>query len=543
MESLQRAVSAPPVLELQKLTKVYSGFRANDDVSLGVAAGEIHAVLGENGAGKSTLMKMVYGVVQPTAGQILWRGRPVQVSSPMVARRLGIGMVFQHFSLFESLTVAENTQLFLDDGQSLSSVRAALQEFSSRYGLEVQPDRHVHDLSVGERQRVEILRCLLQSPKLLILDEPTSVLTPQEVERLFAMLERLSSEGCAILYISHKLQEIQRLCHRATVLQSGRVTGNCIPSQETHASLVAMMIGSSGSSQKATVNPNEDLSQTTLPSAPKDLEREMVGAAAASMGPRPLLDRVRGLKVQDLSVPSVDPFGVSLKNLSFSVEPGEILGLAGVSGNGQRELLKVLSGEIRIDNAQAILINGKPAGCLSVSRRRRGGLGIVPEDRLGTGAVPDFSLSDNAFLTALYTKPLLSWAGLIRHHAVNTFARDIISSFHVKARSENSPARSLSGGNLQKFIVGRELLQHPSVLVCEQPTWGVDVNAASQLRQALRHLRDQGCAILLISEDLDELFELTDRVMVAFQGRLSTAQPTAASTPQSLGLLMSGVWQ
>ena len=226
-------VSAPPVLELQKLSKVYSGFKANDEISLCVPAGEIHAVLGENGAGKSTLMKMVYGVVQPTAGQILWRGKPVEVASPMAARRLGIGMVFQHFSLFESLTVAENTQLFLDDGQSPSSVRGALQDLSSRYGLDVQPDRHVHDLSVGERQRVEILRCLLQSPKLLILDEPTSVLTPQEVERLFVMLQRLSSEGCAILYISHKLQEIQRLCHRATVLQAGRVTGSCSPSQET----------------------------------------------------------------------------------------------------------------------------------------------------------------------------------------------------------------------------------------------------------------------------------------------------------------------
>ncbi|MGA0792001.1 MAG: ABC transporter ATP-binding protein [Burkholderiaceae bacterium] len=517
-------VSAPPVLELQKLSKVYSGFKANDEISLCVPAGEIHAVLGENGAGKSTLMKMVYGVVQPTAGQILWRGKPVEVASPMAARRLGIGMVFQHFSLFESLTVAENTQLFLDDGQSPSSVRGALQDLSSRYGLDVQPDRHVHDLSVGERQRVEILRCLLQSPKLLILDEPTSVLTPQEVERLFVMLQRLSSEGCAILYISHKLQEIQRLCHRATVLQAGRVTGSCSPSQETQATLVAMMIGAATAAM-----PSAGMTSTSSTQEVKTKAGEA--------------HRLPGLTVKDLSVKSSDPFGVSLKNLTFSVAPGEIVGIAGVSGNGQRELLKVLSGEVRLDNSDAILINGLPSGSLSVSRRRRHGLCVIPEDRLGTGAVPDFSLSDNAFLTGLYTKSLLSRSGLIRHQAVDAFAREIISSFHVKTRSEQSPARSLSGGNLQKFIVGRELLQHPSVLVCEQPTWGVDVNAASQLRQALRDLREQGCAILLISEDLDELFELSDRIMVAFQGRLSPAQPTSESTSQSLGLLMSGVWQ
>ncbi|MGA1528192.1 MAG: ABC transporter ATP-binding protein, partial [Burkholderiaceae bacterium] len=354
----------------------------------------------------------------------------------------------------------------------------ALQDLSSRYGLDVQPDRHVHDLSVGERQRVEILRCLLQSPKLLILDEPTSVLTPQEVERLFVMLQRLSSEGCAILYISHKLQEIQRLCHRATVLQAGRVTGSCSPSQETQATLVAMMIGAATAAM-----PSAGMTSTSSTQEVKTKAGEA--------------HRLPGLTVKDLSVKSSDPFGVSLKNLTFSVAPGEIVGIAGVSGNGQRELLKVLSGEVRLDNSDAILINSLPSGSLSVSRRRRHGLCVIPEDRLGTGAVPDFSLSDNAFLTGLYTKSLLSRSGLIRHQAVDAFAREIISSFHVKTRSEQSPARSLSGGNLQKFIVGRELLQHPSVLVCEQPTWGVDVNAASQLRQALRDLREQGCAILL----------------------------------------------
>ena len=321
-------MSLSPVLALHQLTKVYPGLTANDQVDLSVLPGEIHAVLGENGAGKSTLMKMVYGVVQPSAGQITWRGRRVRIASPMEARRLGIGMVFQHFSLFESLTVAENTQLFLNDWRSLNEIHQSLTELSASYGIDVSPSRHVHDLSVGERQRVEILRCLLQAPKLLILDEPTSVLTPQEVDRLFTMLRRLSAEGCAILYISHKLQEIRSLCHRATVLQQGRVTGRCDPSQETESSLAEMMIGKANAMAIVTRQPRE--------SAPAD----SVPRSSPSQGD--------GLVVRNLSTESSDPYGVSMRDISFQVRPGEILGLAGVSGNGQRELVQALSGELRL---------------------------------------------------------------------------------------------------------------------------------------------------------------------------------------------------
>lgn len=517
-------MSLTPVLELQRLTKVYPGLTANDQINLRVLPGEIHAVLGENGAGKSTLMKMVYGVVQPSSGAIIWNGKLVRVTSPMMARRLGIGMVFQHFSLFESLTVAENTQLFLNDGDSLRDVTRRLNELSGTYGLDVNPLRYVHDLSVGERQRVEILRCLMQAPKLLILDEPTSVLTPQEVKRLFAMLRRLSAEGCAILYISHKLQEIRDLCHQATVLQNGRVTGICDPTQETESSLAEMMIGQ----DKAMV----------LSGFKK------LGAMTASRLPRRSKDNA-GLVVHKLSTDSTDPFGVSLCELSFQVHPGEILGVAGVSGNGQRELVQALSGELLLsrDMAEAIKIKGRPSGHWSVAQRRRAGLCVIPEDRLGTGAAPTFPLTDNALLTGQYTQPFVSPLGLINYSEVQTFTKRVVNSFRVKCQSIHSPARTLSGGNLQKFIVGREVLQQPSVLICAQPTWGVDVGASAELRQSLKELRESGCAILLISEDLDEIFALADQVAVAFEGRLSIPQPIEQTSATQLGLLMAGVWQ
>ena len=522
-------MSTSPVLALHRLTKVYPGLTANDHVDLSVLPGEIHAVLGENGAGKSTLMKMVYGVVQPSSGDITWKGRRVRIASPMEARRLGIGMVFQHFSLFESLTVAENTQLFLNDGRSLNEIYQALTELSANYGIDVNPGRHVHDLSVGERQRVEILRCLLQSPELLILDEPTSVLTPQEVERLFAMLRRLSAEGCAILYISHKLQEIRSLCHRATVLQQGRVTGRCDPRQETESSLAEMMIGKANAMAIVTRQSRESAPADSLP-RPRSRSRP---------------SQSDGLVVRNLSTESSDPYGVSLRDISFQVRPGEILGLAGVSGNGQRELVQALSGELRLPTAMAsaIQIQGQPAGQWPVARRRRAGLCVIPEDRLGTGAVPDFSLEENALLTGLYTQPFVSRFGLLRYSEVQGFAQKIVSRFRVKCQSIQSPARSLSGGNLQKFIVGREVLQQPCVLVCAQPTWGVDVGAAAELRQALKNLRDSGCAILLISEDIDEIFALADQVVVAFEGRLSRPQPIEQTSTTNLGLLMAGVWQ
>ena len=475
-------------------------------MSLDVAPGEIHAVLGENGAGKSTLMKVIYGVVKPDSGTIRWEGEAVDVASPARARKLGIGMVFQHFSLFETLTVAQNIALSLDAADAGSDLARRITSVSARYGLPLDPDRYVHAMSVGERQRVEIVRSLLQAPRLLIMDEPTSVLVPQAVERLFETLRTLAAEVCSILYISHKLDEIRALCHRATVMRAGRVTGTCDPRIETSASLARMMIGG-------------DL--------PRPRHRAANPGAAR-------------LVVNALSLPSDDPFGTMLDDISLEVRAGEIVGIAGVSGNGQQELLAALSGERPIAHAKAIRIDERPVGRMDASRRRALGLAFVPEDRLGRGAVPEMSLADNALLTA-HRKGMVR-SGFVRRDRVAAFACDTIAAFGVKASGPDAAARSLSGGNLQKYIVGREIGQRPTLLVAAQPTWGVDVGAAAQIRQALLDLRDQQVAVLVVSEELDELFEICDRIAVIAQGRLSEAVPVGQTNAEAIGLMMSGTF-
>ncbi len=498
---------AVPRLRLAGITKAYPTVVANDGIDLAVLPGEIHAVLGENGAGKSTLMKIIYGIVKPDAGVIRWNEVPVAIANPARARKLGIGMVFQHFSLFESLTVAQNIALAVDPAHARAGLSARIEEASARYGLPLTPDRPVHSMSVGERQRVEIVRCLLQDPRLLILDEPTSVLTPQAIQALFATLRQLAGDGCSILYISHKLDEIRTLCHRATVLRAGRVTGTCDPRQESSSSLARMMIGSD------------------LPH-PRHRAPHVTGAAL--------------LTVQDLALPASDPFGTSLHDIHLDVHGGEIVGIAGIAGNGQRELLAALSGERRVCVAAAIRLCGEPVGHLDAGARRERGLAFIPEERLGRGAVPDMSLAENALLTA-------SRRGLVRHGfvdlaAARRYATNVIGEYQVRAAGPDIDAGSLSGGNLQKFIVGRELRQRPKVLIAAQPTWGVDVGAAASIRQTLLDLRDAGVAILVISEELDELFEIADRIAVIAQGRLSAAKPARATNAEAMGLLMSGAF-
>jgi simple sugar transport system ATP-binding protein len=493
-----------PRLVLAGITKIYPAVVANKDVDLTVLPGEIHAVLGENGAGKSTLMKIIYGVVKPEAGTIAWEGHTVSIANPARARRLGIGMVFQHFSLFETLTVADNIALALEHDRAGGDLPARIREVSARYGLPLDPERHVHTMSVGERQRVEIVRCLLQDPRLLIMDEPTSVLTPQAVEKLFETLRRLADEGCSILYISHKLDEIRALCHKATVLRGGRVTGSCDPRQESSSSLARMMIGG-------------DL--------PHPQHRAGNPGAAA-------------LVVHDLSLPADDPFGTALANVELTVRAGEIVGIAGVSGNGQKELMAALSGERRLADANAVLLLGHPVGRLDAAQRRTLGLAFVPEERLGRGAVPEMSLADNALLTA-YREGMVR-RGFVRADVVRAYATDTIRAYGVKAGGPDAAARSLSGGNLQKFIVGREIRQRPKVMIAAQPTWGVDVGAAAQIRQALLDLRDSGVAVLVVSEELDELFEICDRLAVIARGRLSEAKPVSDTNAEEIGLLMAG---
>jgi simple sugar transport system ATP-binding protein len=494
-----------PQLELRGITKRYPGVLANDDISLTVAKGGVHALLGENGAGKSTLVKIIYGVVKPDAGEIVWEGAPTQIHNPAHARRLGVGMVFQHFNLFDTLTVAENISLGMDDAGDLKTLSGRISEVSERYGLPIDPRRHVHALSVGERQRVEIVRCLLQNPKLLIMDEPTSVLTPQEVDKLFETLRRLSQEGRSILYISHKLEEIRELCDDATVLRGGRVTAVCDPRKETANSLAEMMIGSE--------IPVVERSGGTKPGKPR-------------------------LEVKGLNLPSHDPFGTSLKDIQMSVRAGEIVGIAGVAGNGQREFLMALSGEEVVRDNDAVRIDGHPVGRMKPAGRRSLGLAFVPEERLGRGAVPEMSLAENALLTGHRTG--LVRRGLIRFERTAGFAGKVRSDFDVKAAGVEAEARSLSGGNLQKFIIGREIGLQPGLLILAYPTWGVDVGAATTIHRAIMALKAIDTAVLIVSEDLDELFEICDRIAVIAGGRLSPLRNNAEASAQELGLWMGG---
>ncbi len=494
-------------LRLRGIRKVYPAVVANDGIDLAVMPGEIHAVLGENGAGKSTLMKIIYGVTRPTEGELYWEGARVEIASPAQARALGIGMVFQHFSLFETLTVVENVALGLDHAPPMAELSRQIESVSHKYGLPVDPRRPVHTLSVGERQRVEIVRCLLQTPRLLIMDEPTSVLTPQAVRTLFQTLRQLAGEGCSILYISHKLDEIQALCHSATVLRAGKVTGTCQPSQETPESMARMMIG-------------------------KDLPVCEHGEARS--GGEVLL------RLAGLSHASDDPFGTDLKDIHLDVRAGEIVGIAGVSGNGQQELLRAISGEEPLAEKHPVQICGTEAGRMSPGRRRKLGMAFVPEERLGRGAVPRLSLAFNALLTA-HARGMLRH-GLIDFAAMRRFARETIEGFDVRCGGAQALAKSLSGGNLQKFIVGREILQNPRLLVVAQPTWGVDVGAAAFIRQSLIDLRNAGSAVLVISEEIDELFEVSDRIAVLAKGRLSPVRVVARTNLEEIGVWMSGMW-
>ncbi|HEY4080327.1 MAG TPA: ABC transporter ATP-binding protein [Burkholderiaceae bacterium] len=492
-------------LELAGISKQYPAVKANDNVSLRVAPGQIHAVLGENGAGKSTLMKIIYGAVQPDEGEIRWNGLPVDISNPAQARALGISMVYQHFSLFDTLSVAQNVLLGLDQKLSLAQVQARINEVAKSYGLEIDPLRPVHTLSVGERQRVEIIRGLMTNPQLLILDEPTSVLTPQAVEKLFVTLRTLAEQGCSILYISHKLDEIRALCHHCTVLRGGRVTGEVDPRQVDNAELSRLMIGSTPPRLHAVAHKGGEMA----------------------------------LEVKNLSLPKASPFGTTLAGINLQLRAGEMVGIAGVSGNGQQEFMAALSGEDPRADKGSVLLFGKDIAQCGARERRKAGLHFVPEERLGRGAVPTLSLAQNTLLTRTEGVRKLGWVTPLR---VNRLADTLIGRFGVRCGGSASAAKSLSGGNLQKFIVGREIDAHPRVLIIAQPTWGVDVGAAAQIRAELSKLRDEGCAILVVSEELDELFELSDRILVMAQGRLSPSLAMGEATVEKIGSWMSGLW-
>ena len=498
--------TAPARLQLRQIIKEYPGCLANDRVDLMVAPGEIHALLGENGAGKSTLVKIIFGLLKADSGELWWEGKRVDIRSPAQAMDMGVGMVFQHFSLFEALTVKENISLGMSHPPSMKTLEKRILEVEEHYGLPLDPNRAVHSLSVGEKQRIEIVRCLLQHPRLLIMDEPTSVLTPQEAETLFVTLRKLAAEGCSILYISHKLDEVRQLCDAATILRHGKNVGYCVPAEETAASMAALMVGEAVDSAQSA----------------SDVEH---GAP--------------WLQVRGLSRAATSQFAVSLENIHLSVCRGEILGIAGVAGNGQAELLEALSGEWQSESA-AVLIGDQPVGHLGPHKRRALGLCFVPEERLGHGSVPEMSLQDNALLSGYMRQPFLS-QGFIRDAEVQRFAEQVIERFDVRCGGVESAAASLSGGNLQKFIVGREVLQAPDVLVIAQPTWGVDAGAAAIIHKSLQALAEQGTAVLVISQDLDELMMLSHRIGAICGGHLSTIYDRTALSAEDVGLLMTGV--
>ncbi len=493
-----------PLLTLSGLTKAYPGVVANDDVSLEIGRGEIHALLGENGAGKSTLVKMIYGLVKPDNGSMVFNDAPFAPQDPRTARAGGVGMVFQHFSLFDALTVAENIALGMENAPAMNQLAARIREVSQSYGLPLSPDRTVGDLSAGERQRVEIIRCLLQDPKLLIMDEPTSVLTPQEVAVLFETLNKLRSEGTSILYISHKLEEIRTLCDGATILRMGKVVGSCVPAQTTARDMAEMMVGD------------------TLKSPQRS------GTIAGDVI----------LTLTGLSLPPASAFGMPLRDISFELHKGEVLGIGGVAGNGQDELLGALSGETNVA-AGMITYDGQDMAPLGPNARRAVGLLSAPEERLGHAAAPNMSLIENAMLTGA-TREGLEKGGLLNWPAAREFADKIIQAFDVRTPTSANAARSLSGGNLQKFVIGREVLQRPDVLVVNQPTWGVDASAAASIRQSLLDLAKGGAAVIVISQDLDELMEISDRFAALNEGRLSTPRPAAGLNVDEIGLMMGG---
>ena len=494
-----------PLLSLAGVSKRYGGVRANSGIDLNVDPGTIHAILGENGAGKSTLMKLIYGVETPDEGQILWKGSPVTLSSPADARSLGIGMVFQHFSLFETLSVVQNIALIVP-GKSADLSRR-IRALGDEFGLNVDPEAMIYALSVGERQRVEIIRCLLLNPELLILDEPTSVLPPQSVIRLFDTLRALQAKGMAILFISHKLEEIKELCDTATILRSGRVTGRLDPRTHSATDLATLMIGR---------------------------------AMPPPLHPAPHAVAEKRLEITGLDYANDDPFGVTLHNVSLTVHSGEIIGIAGISGNGQKELAALISGETPQPASvrDTVRLMGRPVGNAGVADRRRMGFAFVPEDRLGRGAVPEMSLSDNALLTA--HRQGLVRRGFISRAAERAFTTDCIARFDVRTPGPDAEAGALSGGNLQKFIMGREIMLNPKVLLVAQPTWGVDIGAATDIRHRLVEMRNKGAAILVISEELEELFEICDQLHVLHKGHLSPALPTASTTVQEVGAFMIG---
>jgi ABC-type uncharacterized transport system ATPase subunit len=496
-------------VELRGVTKRFPGVLANDRVDFDVHAGEVHALLGENGAGKSTLMKVLYGMYAPDEGEIWINGQRADIASPTDAIEHGIGMIHQHFMLVESLTVAENVALGLPSSRGpltdLDRVTKRIKDLEEAYGLRVDPDDYIWQLAVGQKQRVEILKALYRGADLLILDEPTAVLTPQEVDEFFATLRQMTEEGHAIIFISHKLHEVLAICDRVTVLRDGRRVDSCDIEGCTKASLAEMMVG-----REVTMKPYR-------------VELEPGEA-------RLVLKNLHALS--DRETPA-------LRGVDLAVHSGEILGLAGVSGNGQRELAEVITGLRPLTDGQ-VFLDGQDLTALKPGARTDLGIAYIPEERMKDGMIQEFSVAENLILRDHYKEPFSRW-GVLFLRIIAEYADKLIQAFRVKTPSRETPAKNLSGGNIQKVVLARELSRRPHVLVAAQPTRGVDIGATEYVHAQLLEQREKGIAILLISEDLDEVMALSDRIAVIYEGHIMGIVDGAVATPEQLGLLMAGV--
>jgi ABC-type uncharacterized transport system ATPase subunit len=494
-------------LEMSGISKAFGAVQANREVSLRLAGGEVLGLLGENGAGKTTLMKILYGLLPADRGVIRINGRPVHLHSPRDAIERGIGMVHQHFMLVQNHTVSENVALGFPEAPFFFPAREVarrLQDFSRRYGLAANPQARIWQLSAGEQQRVEILKALLAGADLLILDEPTSVLTPREAEELFAVLRRMTAEGHSVIFISHKLEEILSICNRVVVLRKGEVAGEASTRDVDKRALARMMVG-----REIIFN----------------LERKR-------LEPGPAV-----LEVENLTVAG-DRQPAAVRGVSFQIHANEIFGIAGVSGNGQRELVEALTGLRRVSSG-TVRLNGAEVTNASARVVARRGIAHVPEERIRFGIVPNLFVYENSVLkqhrSHLFSRVLFLNFGSIRAHA-SALVRD----FSIAAPTLDTPVRALSGGNIQKLILGREISSEPSLLVAAHPTYGLDVGATEYIRRQLLELRERGTAVLLVSEDLEEILELADRVAVLFNGRIMGIVRTEEATLEQIGLLMAG---
>ncbi|HEX8993337.1 MAG TPA: ABC transporter ATP-binding protein [Anaerolineales bacterium] len=495
-------------VEMRNIVKRFPGVLANSKVSFEVEAGEVHALLGENGAGKSTLMRQLYGLYQPDEGEILLDGKPCIFRSPADAIRAGIGMIHQHFMLVPTLTVAENVALGLPSSRGLlldlDKVIIRIQELSEAYGLKADPRAYVWQLSVGEQQRVEIIKALYRGAGLIILDEPTAVLTPQEVNDLFGTLKRMVQEGHSLVLISHKLHEVMAISDRVTVLRDGVVIGTRRTPEVTHAELVRMMVG-------------REL---------KELE------------PRPLKPGAVHLTIAGLKTMG-DRGAEALHGVDLQIHAGEILGLAGVSGNGQRELAECLAGMRKATGGKVSIGEEEITDC-NLNQRVAAGMAYIPEERMRDGAIREFSVEENLYLhdhsSPQYTRGIfLDFAKMASH------AAGVVNEFTVKTPSLGTPLKNLSGGNIQKLILARELSRRPDVLIAAQPTRGVDIGASEYIHQRLLAQREAGTAILLISEDLDEVCSLSDRIAIMYEGKIMGVVGRGQATIEQMGLMMAGI--